>query len=122
MGKRLRRIDICTQLKLGNRQSYRIVPPSYGPLINSDEVLHIINQARRGIQEALDGPPLDMMTAEEISKIVLDGLIPSKRILTWTHRTKNVPPHFRFNKKTTRFSRHLFEEWITERSHIRWPN
>ena len=69
MGKRLRRIDICMQLKLGNRQSYRIVPPSYGPLNNSDEVLHIINQARRGIQEPLDSPPLDMMTAEEISKI-----------------------------------------------------
>lgn len=122
MGKRLRRIDICMQLKFGNRQSYRIVPPSYGPLINSDEVLHIINQARRGIREPLDNPPLDMMTAEEISKIVLDGLISSRRILTWTRREKNVPPHFRFNKQTTRFSRRLFEEWITERSHIRWPN
>ena len=113
---------ILERLKLSLRQSYRIVPPSFGSLINSDEVLHIVNEARRGIREPLDNPPLDMMTAEEISKIVLDGLISSRRILTWTHRKKNVPPHFRFNKKTTRFSRHLFEEWITERSHIRWPN
>ena len=111
---------ILKRLKLSLRQSYRIVPPSYGPLINSDEVLQIVNTARRGIREPLNALPHDIMTADEIANDPdLKGIVPAKRILTWTRRKKNVPPHFRFNKQTTRFSRSGFLEWLSTQSQIR---
>lgn len=116
----LSRALVCERLRLGGRQSYRIVSPSYGSLISSDEILHIINNARRGIREPLDAIPCDMMTAEELAADpVLGGVVQASRIITWTHRTKNVPPHFRFNKKTTRFSRGIFIQWLDSRSRIR---
>ena len=111
---------VCKRLALSQRQSYRIVPPAYGALINSDEVLHIVNEARRGIREPLNSIPCDMVTAEELAADpVLGGVVQASRIITWTHRTKNVPPHFRFNKKTTRFSRGIFIQWLDSRSRIR---
>lgn len=108
---------VCKRLALSPRQSYRIVSPSYGSLISSDEVLHIVNEARRGIREPLDAIPCDMVTAEELAKDdVLNGLLSQERILVWTRRRKNVPPHFRFNKQTTRFSRSRFFAWLDERA------
>ena len=111
---------ICKRLVLSPRQSYRIVPPSYGSLISSDEILHIVNNARRGIREPLNAIPCDIVTADELAADpVLGGVVQASRIITWTHRTKNVPPHFRFNKKTTRFSRSGFIQWLDSRSRIR---
>lgn len=111
---------ILKRLKLSLRQSYRIIPPSYSSLINSDEILEIVNNARRGIREPLTGIPSDMMTAEEIANDpAIGGIVSPKRILTWTRRKKNVPPHFRFNKQTTRFSRSGFFEWLSTQSQIR---
>ena len=111
---------ILKRLKLSLRQSYRIIPPSYSSLINSDEILEIVNNARRGIREPLTGIPSDMMTADEIANDpALGGIVPPKRILVWTRRKKNVPPHFRFNKQTTRFSRSSFLEWLSTQSQIR---
>lgn len=111
---------ICERLRLSVHHSYAIVAPSYGPLINGDEVLHIVNEARRGIREPLDCIPCDMMTADELSADpAINGLLTTHRILTWTHRAKNVPPHFRFNKQTTRFSRRLFFAWLSARSRLR---
>lgn len=104
---------VCKRLALSPRQSYRIVRPSYGALISSDEVLHVVNEARRGIREPLDAIPCDIVTANEIAKDdALNGLLTSERILVWTRRRKNVPPHFRFNKQTTRFSRSRFFAWL----------
>ena len=111
---------ICDRLRLAWRQSYRIVMPSYGPLINSDEVLHILNDARRGIKEPLDCIPHDIVTAEELAQDpALNGLLTPERIMTWTHRTRNVPPHFRFNSHTIRFSRSRFFTWLYARSKLR---
>ena len=111
---------VCKRLALSPRQSYRIVSPSYGSLISSDEVLHIVNEARRGIREPLDAIPCDMVTAEELAKDdVLNGLLSHERILVWTRRRKNVPPHFRFNKQTTRFSRSRFFSWLDKNSKLR---
>lgn len=104
---------ICARLRLKQRQSYRIVPPSYGPLISSDEVLHLLNESRRGIAEPLEFIPSDLMTAEELSEDeALGGIVSPKKILLWTKRIKNVPPHFRINKHVTRFSRRSFFEWL----------
>lgn len=111
---------ILEQLKLSLRQSYRIVPPSYGALINSDEVLHIVNEARRGIREPLTGIPDDVLTAEQLAgDPALGGVLSPARLIKWTHRKRNIPPHFRFNKKTTRFPRRQFFDWLTAQSHIR---
>ena len=111
---------VCKRLALSPRQSYRIVSPSYGALISSDEVLHIVNEARRGIREPLDAIPCDIVTADELMKDEsLNGAVSSERIITWTRRRKNIPPHFRFNKQTTRFSRRLFFSWLEKNSKLR---
>lgn len=111
---------VCKRLALSPRQSYRIVSPSYGSLINSDELLHVVNEARRSIREPLDSIPCDIVTAYELAKDEsLNALVSAERILTWTRRKKNVPPHFRFNKQTTRFSCRLFFSWLEKNSKLR---
>ena len=50
---------------------------------------------------------------------VVNALVSAERILTWTRRKKNVPPHFRFNKQTTRFSCRLFFSWLEKNSKLR---
>lgn len=106
---------ICERLRLKWRQSYRIVPSSYGSLISSDEVLHLLNVSRRGIAEPIAFIPSDLATAEELADDeVLGGLVSPRKILLWTKRIKNVPPHFHINNQTVRFSRRSFFAWLDE--------
>ena len=115
MGCYLDRATICERLRLKIRASYRIMPSSYGALINSDEVLHLLNESRRGIAEPISFIPSDLATAEEIAEDeVLGGLVSPHRILLWTKRVKNIPPHFHINKHTVRFSRRSFFAWLDE--------
>ena len=115
----LKRQMICEKLRLTGRQSYRIVGASFSSFISSDEVLEIVNRARRFIAEPLKDIPSDMRTPEEMSE-ELGGIVTASQLLTWTQRrTKNVPPHFRFNKQTTRFSSRRLTEWLEARSRIR---
>lgn len=111
---------ICQRLRLGRRQSYRIVFPSYGPLINDSEVVHLLNDARRSIPEPFTMLPSDLMTPEELAADPeLNGAISAHRLLVWTRRRKNIPPHFRLTTHTIRFSRSLFFNWLSRRSRIK---
>lgn len=112
----LRRQLICERLKLKTRQSYRIVGSSRSGLISSDEVLRILNQSRRGIQEPFSFIPSDIATVEEIAADI-DGLTAGK-LRAWTHRTKNIPPHFRLNGHTIRYPRSLFIAWLAKNSKV----
>jgi hypothetical protein len=113
----LSRQFICNRLRLERRSSYRIIGASQMSLVNSDDVLDIINVARRGIDNPLKTIPSDLRTPEEMASEIKG--VTAEILLNWTQRrTKNVPPHFRFNKQTTRFSAKLLKDWLNERSKV----
>lgn len=111
----LRRKLICERLRLGLRSSYRVVPPARLSLINSDEVLEILNSARRGGMQPLRDIPCDLRTPEEMASEI-EG-VTARMLLTWSHRrTKNVPPHFYLNRHCVRFSASRLLAWLDERA------
>ncbi len=110
---------ICERLRIGERQSYRIVGSSYGGRISSDEVVSILNRARRAIREPLTFVPSDLLTADEVVAAFADSQISARELRAWTHRIKNAVPHYRLNSHTIRFSRSQIEAWLGSHSHIR---
>lgn len=115
----LRRDLVCERLRLGLRQSYRIVGASYGERISSVEVVDLLNRARRAIPEPLTFIPSDLLTAEEVVRDFAASDITERELRAWTHRVKNVCPHFRLNSHTIRFSRSRLNDWLAGRSKIR---
>jgi len=111
----LNRALICERLRLCRRQSYRIVPPSRLSLINSDEVLEVLNHARRGGMEPLRDIPSDIKTPEEMASEI--GGVTAQMLITWScRRSKNVPPHFYINRHCIRFSASRLLAWLEERT------
>lgn len=111
----LRRELICERLRLKRRASYRIVPPSRLSLINSDEVVTILNRARRGGMEVLHDIPSDLRTPEEMAAEI-EG-VTEKMLLTWAYRReKNIPPHLYLNRHCVRFSAGRLIAWLEERT------
>ena len=106
----LRRQLICDRLRLDRRTSYRIIGPS------SDEVLYLLNHTRRGGIEYLHDIPSDLRTPDEMAAEI-EG-VTAHDLLNWTRRTKNVAPHFRINKQTTRFSASRLLAWLKERTKV----
>jgi hypothetical protein len=121
MASYLKRSFVCDRLRLSRWQSYQIVGSSRGPRINSNDVLYILNRARRGIPEPYSWPwfPWDFLTPDELANELKDSDITAHDLLCWTRRKKAVPPHFRLNKCTIRFSRSQFMKWLDERSRIK---
>lgn len=115
----LTRQFVCDRLRISHWQSYQIVGSSYGPRINSDDVLEILNNARRGIAERLQWIPHDLLTADELSAELSESDISARELLTWTHRTKSIPPHFRLSRRTILFPRQAFMAWLDARSHLK---
>lgn len=104
----------CDRLRLGLRQSYRVLPSDCGALISTDEILNLLNSSRRPYAEPLLHIPDDIMTADELAttpELASSG-VTGKRLLAWTRRTKKIAPHFRFNSHTIRFSRKRFIDWL----------
>lgn len=110
----LRRNLVCERLRVARRASYRIVAPSRLSLINDSEVLFILNNARRGGIEYLTSIPSDLRTPDEMAAEI-EG-VTARDLLNWTRRSKNVAPHFRINKQTTRFSASRLLAWLEERT------
>ena len=111
----LNRELICDRLRINKRSSYRVVPPSRLSLISSDEVLEVLNRARRGGMKPLRDIPSDIRTPEEMASEI--GGVTAKMLLTWVYRrTKNVPPHFYINRHCIRFSASRLLAWLDERS------
>ena len=119
MANYLKRQFVCDRLRLARVQSYEIVGSSYGPRISSDDVLAVLNRARRGMPNALEWIPHDLVTPEELSAELSESDISVRDLLNWTRRTKAVPPHFRLTRRTIRFSRSQFMAWLDERSKIK---
>ena len=111
----LRRELVCDRLRINRRSSYRVVPPSRLSLINSDELLDVLNRARRGGIPYLRDIPSDLRTPEEMASEI-EG-VTARMLLTWSHRrSKNVPPHFYLNRHCVRFSASRLLAWLNERS------
>lgn len=119
MANYLKRKFVCDRLRLNHGQSYEIVGCCYGPRISSDEVLAVLNRARRGIPDAVTGIPHDLLTPDELSAELAESDITVHDLLCWTRRTKAVPPHFRFTKRTIRFPRARFMAWLDARSRVK---
>jgi hypothetical protein len=100
-------------------QSYEIVGSAYGSRISSDEVIAVLNRAKRGMPDAVTWIPHDLLTPEELSAELAESDISVRDLLRWTRRTKAVPPHFRFTKRTIRFPRAQFMAWLDARSKIK---
>ncbi len=110
---------VCERLRLGWRQSYRIVGSSYGDRISSDDVVRLLNRSRRAIAEPLTFVPSDLMTPEETVAAFAESQISMRELRAWTHRVRNIVPHFRLNSHTIRFSRSRLDAWLAERSRVR---
>ena len=104
----------CDRLRLGLRQSYRVLPSDCGALISTDEILNLLNSSRRPYAEPLLHVPDDIVKADELVSVpeLANSGLTAKRILAWTRRGKKAPPHFRFNSHTIRFSRKRFIDWL----------
>lgn len=108
---------ICDKLRLSKRQSYSIIGSSRGSCISSDDVLALLNRARRTIEAPFEYIP-QLMTADEMADMLDGSGITAHNLLVWTRRTKDVAPHIRLNKQTTRFSPTAMVSWLESRSHI----
>ena len=111
----LKRQLICERLGIKSRASYRIIGASRLSLISSSDVIDLLNDSRRAIPQPLDEIPCDLRTPEQMAAEI--GGVTARDLLNWTRRTKNVPPHFRLNHSTTRFSASLMMAWLEERTH-----
>lgn len=103
---------VCERLGISPWASYGFFSATESGLIPSDRVIALLNRSRKARELELDFIPSDVVTAEELSERT--G-IPAKKLLAWTRRKKNVPPHFRMNKQTTRFRVSSFDEWTERR-------
>lgn len=115
MGCYVNRNFVCSRLRLGLRQSYRLLPSCYGAMISTDDMLDLINSARRQIAEPLADVPTDLMTAEELASVpeLANSGVTAHKLLNWTRRrTKKVPPHFFISQQTVRFSKSRFLAWL----------
>lgn len=116
----MRRDWLMERLRLGLRQSYRIVGNSRSGLVSLHEIIGLLNRARRGIKDPYSFVPSDLLTAEEliaIPELAASGLTSSK-IRAWTRRTRNIPPHFRLNGHTIRYPQGLFLDWLAKNSKV----
>ena len=70
------------------RQSYRLLPSCYGAMISTDDMLDLINSARRQIAEPLADVPTDLMTAEELASVpeLANSGVTAHKLLNWTRR------------------------------------
>ena len=112
----LKRQFVCDRLRLQRRTSYRVIGASRLSLVSSEDVLDLLNGSRCGGMDELPCIPDDLRTPEEMAEEI--GGITAKDLLNWTRRTKNVPPHFRLNSHTIRFSARRLMAWVEERSRV----
>lgn len=104
------------RLRLGFRQSYRLVPATPSGRIRSDNILLLLNRSRVGIHSAISELPSDLLTPEETAARFAQSGITLRDLRRWTRRAKNVAPHFRLNRNTIRFSEAMLDRWLSENS------
>lgn len=103
---------MCERLRVSKWSSYGLIRPSRLHLVNTDDILSLLNRARRS-QKELDFIPSDLLTADEVER---ELGIPSRKLAAWTRRRKNPPPHFRINKQITRYPLGPLSKWLERRA------
>lgn len=121
MASYLKRDFVCSRLRLNGSTSYDIIGTAYGPLISSDDVLSLLNRARRAIPDPIPFIPSDLATPDEMAAdpSLAESGITAHDLFNWTRRTKNQAPHFRLTRKCTRFSRSILLAWLDARSRLK---
>lgn len=114
----LKRSFVMDRLKLGLRQSYRIIGTSFGDRISSDEVVNLLNGCRVGVRFATSIPH-DLVTVQELVDMMKDSDISEAEIKRWCHRESDPLPHYRINQATIRIPFSAFTEWMEARSRIK---
>ena len=91
---------VCERLRLNRRTSYDIVGAAFGERISSDDVIALLNRARRETTNPFAPPPTpldyipsDLLTADELAAELTESHITAHDLLNWTRRTKNIAPH-----------------------------
>ena len=105
---------IDDRLRLGRAQSYRLFPGTPSGRIRSDVVLLALNRSRRGIAAPLSHSPCDLVKPEEAVNIFSGSDLTLSDLLKWTRRKERPVPHYRINKRTTRFSVSDLKRWLEE--------
>lgn len=118
MGHFLARTLVNERLRLKGTTSYRLVSATgYGNRINSDRVVEMLNNTRRGDIPAIPfthGIPSDLMTDEEIVALpeLAESAISRREILAWANRSRDPLPHYRLNSHTRRYPRSAAIAWM----------
>lgn len=115
MGYLLNREFVNDRLRIPVRQSYRLIPAWRNSLINSDDLLALLNRCRVRVNSTVTSIPHDLMTAEELAQVpeLAHTGLTAHRIMCMARRKVKVPPHFRLGRATLRFSRRLFLDWLS---------
>lgn len=114
----LRRQQVMNRLRMSQSVSYRIIGTARGSLISTDDVLRILNNARRGPQPMLVEVPDDLATPSEIAAELTSEGITEHDLHNWTLRTRNIPPFFLLNTHCRRFQRSAFFGWLADSTKI----
>ena len=114
----LRRQQVMNRLRMSQSVSYRIIGTARGPLVSTDDVLRIMNAARRGPQPMLIEVPDDLATPAELAAELTSEGITERDLHNWTLRVRNVPPFFLFNSHCRRFQRSTFFGWLADSTKI----
>lgn len=104
---------VCERLRISAWASYGMFRATDIGRLPSDRVIALLNRSRKANEGRLDFIPSDIVTADELET---ETGIPARKILAWTRRSVKIPPHFRFNKQTTRFRRSSFGAWLERRT------
>ena len=110
----LRRQQVMNRLRMSQSVSYRIIGTARGPLVSTDDVLRIMNAARRGPQPMLNEVPDDLATPAELAAELTSEGITERDLHNWTLRVRNIPPFFLFNTHCRRFQRSAFFGWLAD--------
>lgn len=114
----LRRQQVMNRLRMSQSVSYRIIGTARGPLVSTDDVLRIMNAARRGPQPMLIEVPDDLATPAELAAELTSEGITERDLHNWTLRVRNIPPFFLFNTHCRRFQRSAFFGWLADSTKI----
>ena len=99
-------------LKIGNRQSYRLIRPSMGNscLVRDSDVVSLLNRSRTKTQPEVSSIPCDIMTPEELANR-MGGYIRESILKRAVKRRINPIPAFVFGPKCIRYSEREVDAW-----------
>lgn len=103
----LRRSFVEERLRIGHRQSYRLVPAT-GVLVPSSYIVDMLNCSAVNTDDIVTVIPDDLARPDELA----EGQVTERDVKRWCGRKVNPLPHYRLNKNTIRVRRSQFDKWM----------